>query len=271
MTQACVDSRGWDMRTSLHRGRRGPSSVDDGFTLIEVLVSLVLLSLIFTAVTTLFIRSLRSADGLQDKQAAVPVSTQGLDLARSIPAIRDAAGNSKLVAGRTQTAVAAQWAAVVGLDEVDLTDTYATWDTTATSTSTATLPLSTTVLVSGQSFNVQTIVGVCYRGAVDSDCVKLSGYSTPPLVAPAGKVLLYRVIVIVTFTAGNNADCAAGCTYVTSTLIDPSTDPTFNTNDSTVPPPQAVGDSVALNAASPGNSTFIDVLGNDSGTFSTYP
>ena len=143
------------MRTSMHRGRRGPLSVDDGFTLIEVVVSLVLLSLIFTAVTTLFIRSLRSADGLQDKQAAVPVSTQGLDLARSIPAIRDAAGNSELVAGRTQAAVSAQWAAVAGLDGVDLTDTYATWDTTATSASTPTLPLSTTVLVSGQSYNVQ--------------------------------------------------------------------------------------------------------------------
>ncbi len=259
------------MRTSLHRGRRGPSSVDDGFTLIEVLVSLVLLSLIFTAVTTLFIRSLRSADGLQDKQAAVPVSTQALDLARSIPAVRDATGNSKLVAGRSQAAVTAQWAAVVSLDGVDLTDTYATWDTTATSTSTATLPLTTTVLVSGQSFNVQTLVGVCYRASVDSDCVKLGGYSTPPAAAPAGQVMLYRVIVIVTFTAGNNADCAAGCTYVTSTLIDPSTDPTFNTNDSTIPPPMAVGDSASLNAANPGNSTFIDVLGNDSGTFSTYP
>ncbi len=255
------------MRATMHRRW----SDDRGFTLIEVLVSLVLLSLIMTAVTTLFFRSLRAADGLQDKQAAVPVATQAMDLARSVPAVRDAAGASRILNGRTLAAVTAQWASVSTLDGVDLSETYPAWDPTATASSTPTLPMSTTVLVSGQEFDVQTLVGVCFRAAVDSDCVKLSGYGTAPLVGPAGEVLLYRVIVVVTFTTANDTDCAAGCTYVTSTLIDPSVDPTFNTNDVTIPPPVAVGDSATINAANPGVATTIDVLSNDSGTFSTYP
>ena len=89
---------------------------------------------------------------------------------------------------------------------------------------------------------------------------------------PPGQVLLYRVIVVVTFTTANDTDCAAGCTYVTSTLIDPSTDPTFNTNDATVPPAGGGGRLRHAQRSQPrGDSTIIDVLGNDSGTFSTYP
>ncbi len=257
------------MRAFRH-ARQRQAADDGGFTLIEVVVALVLLSLIMSAVTTLFLRSMKSSAGLQDRQAAVPVATQAMDLARSIPAVRDTAGDSSLVAGRWQTAVNTQWAAVVGLDGVDLSDTYPAWDSTATATSTPVLPMSTTVLVSGKAYNVQTLVGVCYRENVDSDCVKLSGQSSPPATPPAGQVLLYRVIVVVSFKTADGG-CVAGCTYVTSTLIDPSTDPTFNTNDVVVPPPVAIGDYVVLNAANPGTSTIINVLGNDSGTLGTYP
>ena len=167
------------MRAFRHARQRRVTD-DGGFTLIEVVVALVLLSLIMTAVTTLFIRSLKSSVGLQDRQAAVPVATQAMDLARIDPGRARHRGNSTLVAGRSQTAVTAQWAAVAGLDGVDLSDTYPTWDTTATAASTPTLPLSTTVLVSGKAYTVQTLVGVCYRANVDSDCLKLSGQSTPP-------------------------------------------------------------------------------------------
>ncbi len=250
--------------------RSSRSSDESGFTLIEVVVALVLLSLIMSAVTTLFIRTMQSSAGLQDRQAAVPVATQAMDLARSIPPQRDDVGNSTLVKGRTQTAVTAQWASVAGLSGVDLSDTYPTWDTTATGASTPTLPMSTTVLVSGKAYSVNTLVGLCYRADVDSDCVKLSGQTSAPLVPPAGQVALYRVIVVVSFETPDGG-CASGCTYVSSTLIDPSLDPTFNTNDVTIPPPVAVGDSTSFNAANPGVTTVINVLGNDSGTFGTYP
>ncbi len=257
------------MRAFRH-ARHGRATGDGGFTLIEVIVSLVLLSLIMSAVTTLFIRSQKSSVGLQDRQAAVPVATQAMDIARTIPAVRDSAGNSSLVGGRTQAAVTAQWASVAGLPGVDLSDTYATWDTTATSGSTPVLPLATTVLISGKAYDVQSLVGICYRADVDSDCVKLSGQSTPPATTPAGQVALYRVIIVVSFKTPDGG-CVGGCTYVTSTLIDPSVDPTFNTNNVSIPPPVAVGDSVNIDAASPGAVVGINVLNNDSGTFTTYP
>ncbi len=257
------------MRAFRH-ARHGRATGDGGFTLIEVIVSLVLLSLIMSAVTTLFIRSQKSSVGLQDRQAAVPVATQAMDIARTIPAARDSAGNSSLVGGRTQAAVTAQWASVAGLPGVDLSDTYATWDTTATAGSTPVLPLATTVLISGKAYDVKSLVGVCYRADVDSDCLKLSGQATPPATTPAGQVLLYRVIIVVSFKTPDGG-CASGCTYVTSTLIDPSADPTFNTNDASIPPPVAVGDSVTIDAASPGAVLGINVLSNDSGTFTTYP
>ncbi len=250
-------------------GRHGDR--DSGFTMIEVVVSLVLLALIMSAVIGLFIRMLNSSSGIQGRQAAVPVANGALDFARSIPALRDTTGNSKLVAGRFQTNVTAQWTAAASISGVDLSEMYPTWDTTASATSTPNLPLTTTVLVSGKSYSVQTLIGVCYRTGIDSPCTKVSGSSTPPAVLPVGKVALYRVIVAVTFTTPGDPSCSAGCTYVASTLIDPSSDPTFNTNETLLPPPIALSDSVFLTASAAGTAANVPVLGNDSGTFGTYP
>jgi large repetitive protein len=249
-------------------GRHGDR--DSGFTMIEVVVSLVLLALIMSGVIGLFVRMLHSSSGIQGRQAAVPVANQALDFARSIPALRDGTGNSKLIAGRYQTSVTAQWAAAASISGVDMSGMYATWDTTATATSTPNLPLTTTVLVSGKSYSVQTLIGVCYRTGVNSPCTKVSGYATPPAVLPAGKVALYRVIVAVTFTTPGDS-CSSGCTYVASTLIDPSSDPTFNTNETLLPPPIALSDSVTLDASAAGTAANVPVLGNDSGTFGSYP
>lgn len=250
-------------------GRRGDR--DGGFTMIEVVVSLVLLALIMSAVIGLFVRMLHSSSGMQGRQAAVPVANQALDYARSIPPLRDSTGNSKLVAGRYQSAVTAQWAAAASLTGVDLSGTYPTWDTTATASSTPNLPITTTVLVSGKSYSVQTLVGICYRTGATSPCTKLSSYATPPATPPAGSVALYRVIIAVTFTTPGDDTCSAGCTYVASTLIDPSSDPTFNTNESLLPPPIALSDSVTLDASAGGTAANVPVLGNDSGTFGSYP
>ena len=90
---------------------------------------------------------------------------------------------------------------------------------------------------------------------------------------PAGQVLLYRVIVIVTLhDAGQQRGLRSRLHLCVVDADRPVHRPDVqHERQHGAPPPIAVGDSVTLNAASPGSSTFIDVLGNDSGTFSTYP
>ncbi|TAK69550.1 MAG: type II secretion system protein [Actinomycetota bacterium] len=231
---------------------------DAGFTLIEVIVALAILSLLSTSLLTLFIRAMATADGNSDRQAATSVANQVLENARTVsPRIPDggAAGNSAIVRGRFSTAVTTQWNAATGtalLTPLGQTDNV--WDPTATSGSTPTVPLSSTVLVGTTTFTAQTYLGTCMRaaGTASTACVPTAG-------APAGSVLMFRVIVSVTW--GTATACSGGpCQYVVSSLIDPSSDKTFNTNQAV---PVATDDA----ATTPYNTLVnIDVLGNDTGS-----
>jgi len=232
--------------------------VDSGFTLIEVIVALAILSLLSTSLLTLFIRAMATADGNSDRQAATSVANQVLENARTVsPRIPDggAAGNSAIVRGRFSTAVTTQWNAATGTALLTpLGQTDKVWDPTATSGSTPTVPLSSTVLVGTTTFTAQTYLGTCMRaaGTASTACVPTAG-------APAGSVLMFRVIVSVTW--GTATACSGGpCQYVVSSLIDPSSDKTFNTNQAV---PVATDDA----ATTPYNTLVnIDVLGNDTGS-----
>jgi prepilin-type N-terminal cleavage/methylation domain-containing protein len=200
-------------------GVRRPGE-DLGFTLIEVVIALVLLTLVMVGTATVFMRGVSSASSLDRRQEAVAVAGQSMEIVRSLSPARDVNGNSKLVAGRTKAVVDAQLAAVTA----DLSQTDEEYDTTATATSTPVLPLSATTTVAGIAYSAQRIVGSCWRPSAGGDCVKAAS-------KVAGSLFLYRVLIQVTWSEGGGTTCSGtACSYVLSTLIDPSSDPTFNLN-----------------------------------------
>ncbi|HET9657930.1 MAG TPA: Ig-like domain-containing protein [Kineosporiaceae bacterium] len=198
--------------------RRAPD--DGGFTLVEVVVALVLLTMVTVGASTLFMRGVSTSASLDRRQEAVAVAGQSLELVRSLSPVRDTSGNSKLVAGRTKGVVDAQLAAAVA----DLSQTDEEYDTTATASSTPVLPLAATTTVAGITYTAQRIVGSCWRPSAGGACVKAAVKANPSL-------FMYRVLIQVTWSEGGATTCSGtACSYVLSTLIDPSSDPTFNLN-----------------------------------------
>jgi prepilin-type N-terminal cleavage/methylation domain-containing protein len=198
-----------------------PGAGDAGFTLIEVIVAMVLLSLVMVGVGGLFMRAVTTTSSLDRRQSAVTVADQAIELARSIPPAGTSANDSKLVSGRYKPLVDAQWAATTA----DLSQTDEAWDPNATAGSSPALKLSTISTVSSVGYTAQILVGSCWRPATgNGDCVKNAS-------KVAGALFTYRVIVVVTWSEGAGRTCSGSqCNYVLSTLVDPSGDPTFNVN-----------------------------------------
>lgn len=208
--------RSWRRRAT----RRVPS--DLGFTLIEVIVALVLLTMVTIGVATLFMRAVSSSSSLDRRQAAVSVAGQSMELVRSIPAMYDVSNHSKLLSGRYSVTVHNQFTSLTST--VDLSQTDEESDSTATVASTPVLPYTATATVAGVTYTAQRIVGSCWRPSAGGDCVKAASKAT-------NSQKLFRVIVSVSWSEGGaGTSCSGHCHYDLSTLVDPAADPTFNPN-----------------------------------------
>ncbi|WP_250442767.1 Ig-like domain-containing protein [Actinotalea sp. C106] len=242
------------------RDRRAPA--DAGFTLIEVIVSLILLGIVATAALYFFIEGTRTTSHLQRSQNAVAVANEAMEKAYAVnPVASLGTTSSALAAGRLQADVEAEWARLSGLGVEGLADTYPIWDPTPTAVRPA-VALRDDVTHSGQRYRATTLIGICYRKsdvlAPDQTCTKLPGVADalPEESTPAGMVRLLRVTTVVTWapTAG---ECGDGlCTYQLSGLIDRSGDLTWNQ----VVEPVAVED---FAEALHGETIAIAVLDND--------
>jgi type II secretory pathway pseudopilin PulG len=200
--------------------RRVPA--EEGFTLVEVVVALVLLTMVTVGVATLFMRAVKDSTGLDRRQAAVAVAGQSMELVRSIPVTYDVSNHSKLLSGRYSVTVHNQFTSLAST--VDLSQTDEESDAAATVSSTPVLPYTATTAVAGVTYTAQRIVGSCWRPPAGGDCVKAASKA-------AGSQLLFRVIVSVTWSeGGSGTSCSGACHYDLSTLVDPATDPTFNLN-----------------------------------------
>lgn len=191
-------------------------------TLIEVIVAISIMGIIATSAVGLGITSQTSAVAQQRQELAVTIANQAME---SVSA--QAAGTnlvtkeSYLFQGRTQSLVTASWTANAGA--AGLSDTYPGWDSVAVATSTPVLPLSSVITVSGTDYTAHTLIGTCYQATTGSgNCVRLAS-ATPPATAPANTTQILRIIVIVRWNAGT--DCSAsGCSYETTSLVDPHFD-----------------------------------------------
>jgi prepilin-type N-terminal cleavage/methylation domain-containing protein len=196
------------------RDRLGLSAAPDGgFTLIEVVVAIVILGLLATLSLSLYLSSMHATNSQQRRDIGITIANESME---SVVAWQV----SGLLTGRFKNTVESQWAGAAGVSGI--AKTYPKWDPAATGSSTPAVPLTRTVTRLGSIYKASTYIGSCMQPVAGGDCVRLSPTGNEP-VAPAGYARLIRIIVVVSWTAGD-ACSPSGCSYETSTLIDPNSD-----------------------------------------------
>jgi len=195
---------------------------DAGITLLEVLVSIMLIGIVMTAMTTFFVTAVSATSRQGGEQAAVQLADDATERVRALK-------GSAVAMGRDKTSSDTQWASpVVGVAPY-LADMQEAWDATATYPSGASAPLPTTAVsttIDGVPFGQRWYVGKCWQPLGGGDCgaTQTSGY-----------VEYFRVVVAVTWSERH---CTGGtCSYVTSTLVSSAAaEPIFNPNQPAQPP-----------------------------------
>jgi prepilin-type N-terminal cleavage/methylation domain-containing protein len=199
---------------------------DDGFTLIEVLVSIALISVVTSALTMFFVQS-RAATVTQSQfRQAAQMASAVMEQVSLLPGL-------SLVSGRPASCVSDQWSpspgspvkappaqvrtylnAMTALPDVSLTQTVTPVDCISTAqTDTETLPTQQvkqmTVNGSRLSFTQNIYIGTCgvlttSANGTTGACVKTGGLAT------------VRIVVAITW----NGKCAGGtCLYLTDSLV----------------------------------------------------
>jgi prepilin-type N-terminal cleavage/methylation domain-containing protein len=195
---------------------------DAGFTLAEVLVSIVIVGIVMGGLTTFFVTTMTVTNVQGDKQTAVQVAADATERVRSLK-------GSAVAADRDKTSSDAQWASPVAGVSAYLSTMQETWDDTAVYPKGITAPLPTqtkTSIVNGIGYGQNWYVGKCWQALSGGDC-------TPTYVSTY--VEFFRVLVAVTWP--DNRCTNATCSYLTSTLVNSgSSEPVFNANKTALPP-----------------------------------
>lgn len=205
----------------------------DGLSLIEVMVALLMLSIVSISASVLFVSSLKTTTEQSVKQRAIAVATRSLETLSAVPV-------AKLVEGRSQSAVQTLLAlpAIAALTTQDLpgpqldpTTTLGTYDPSASgATEDEVVPIYSTETLDGTVYDVTTVINQCLL-RVDASNEKICDST-----GGAGAKRVYRATVNVTW---GKADCGNRCGYSVSSLIDQRQDPEFQLADS-VPIVQSV-------------------------------
>ena len=189
---------------------------DEGFTLVEVLVSLALMTITMTALTTFFVATGQAANQQSGRQVGAQLAQDAIEQARALK-------GSAIITGRAQCGGTNTCATPVAGVAPYLADVEE-WDHPS---GTAQLPTTPkTVTLNGLGFTENWYVGRCWQATAGGACLKAQS---------TGPTLMYRVIVAV---AWSEKHCAASaCSFVASTLINSaSASPLFNSNQAAQPP-----------------------------------
>ncbi|BFU43592.1 putative Ig domain-containing protein [Krasilnikovia sp. MM14-A1004] len=203
---------------SLQRARHR----DDGFTLVEVLVSLAVIGTVMTALAPFLIRSLAVVAEQRSREVAVQLAGDAIERARALT-------GTTALAGRSEMATNAQWVAAPAAVRPYLSTMSPAWDPQQRAGSTAGaaagLPTSAVeVPVNGLRYRQDWYLGTCRQQfGSGGSCDDPAGPDPDPAVAD---VPFLRVVAAVTWPDGSCPN--RSCTYVTTTLISSAPDPVFN-------------------------------------------
>jgi len=194
---------------------------DRGFSLAEVIVAVAILGALATASLYLTIGGLNSSESQRRSNVAITLAGNAMEsVVSQSPAINATSGVSALYNGRAHDDTVARWHAnrfIAGVDRM-----YPGWQPGLPAGSTPAIPFSNSVTVNGTEYSVQTMIGRCYQPLTGGQCTTLPGHAVAPAVPPTGQAELTRITTVVWWFAG--ANCASGCTYSASTLVDTSED-----------------------------------------------
>jgi prepilin-type N-terminal cleavage/methylation domain-containing protein len=193
---------------------------DGGFTLVEVIVSLLLLAIVMAAALSLFVRALANTDLQAQRGQAITIANDQLERVRGLPV-------GDLTDGRTAASVSYIWS----WDSALTAGSVAAPDPTATATSVPLVPTIRTQRIDNLDYVVRTLIDTSYLPPTGSTTCGTTVASAKPM---------YRITVSVAWTTKSGRTCdtlnklQAGkpnCQeYVVTTLRDQSSEATFNTN-----------------------------------------
>jgi prepilin-type N-terminal cleavage/methylation domain-containing protein len=88
----------------MQQRRSAGTTRDAGFTLVEVLVSIAVMTAVLTALTVFFTRSMRSVNQQGDRQTAIQLASDGMERMREVPGpLVSAWLTTKSTAGNAET------------------------------------------------------------------------------------------------------------------------------------------------------------------------
>ncbi|HET6208820.1 MAG TPA: putative Ig domain-containing protein [Jatrophihabitans sp.] len=243
---------GWTRLGARWRAARGTAessaptgeqqSGDEGYVLLESIISITLITVIMAALGVFFTTTIRSSSHLRRDQSAAQLADSAVEQVRSIDPTSVVSGRDSASVntenGAAPATVTSNWLNTMTAVSDPNAPAGAGQVPCPSASSCAllpTIPVSTTL--NGQAYKTSYYVGSCYRAQTSpgTDC-------TP--TGSSGYIKYLRVVVSVSWpepSCSNNL-----CLYLTSTLVDPSSNPIFNLNSA--PPP-------APNASTPANQT----------------
>lgn len=218
--------------TRLRRRIAGSSSAsaEDGFVLLESIVSIGLIVIMMAGLTTFFVNVTSVTNVLRGKQSATMLADQMVDQVRAMQP-------SDTYVGWSTTSVNAEWAAAPAAVAGSLVNMTKMSDDSG---SPSKLAMTTTQTMSGVSLTATNYLGSC---AIPVDPADGTGCTNtwPNTVTTANYL---RAVIAVTWT---DKRCTGGtCSYVTTTLLSTDSDPNFLLNQ-TPPAAPVIND--------PGNQT----------------
>ena len=197
-----------------------PDRREAGFSLMEVIVAIAVISIVAISSVSLTINGIKIAATQERRQIAVTIASGAMEniSAQTVTTLYDGRRQSDVQAAFTANSSTPGIAAAGGISP-----TYARWDAGASSSSLAQVPVTSPVVnLGGTLYATTTLIGPCYQPIAGGNCTTLSSHPDSTDVV-SGYLSLIRVVVVVRWTAGSSC-AAAGCYYSTTTLIDPNKD-----------------------------------------------
>lgn len=202
----------------ISRLRARTADRESGVSMIEVIFALLIVAVGASVGATLLISSIRGVNNQKVKQNAAYVADQEMEQIQALPV----QPTNELIYGRTQSAVnaintsaAATRLKIASQDDLSNAGDY----DSAAGDSPANIPTTLSRTLDSVTYHLTNFINICWMNTKTGACGTTNAGSYDKE---------YRASVDVYWTSA--VPCANGCNYSTSTIIDPTADPTFNTN-----------------------------------------